>query len=312
MPLIGTRAVVQPPVFQPPVAAPQPTAAWIAPDGTAWDLCAPGWVDGITLLAGVTGLGAAPRVVTSRALSSGGVYGRWSHADMRTVNLPLLIHSATPDVLAGLWSGLTRAFTQTTPPAAAPTLGQLQITRPGGFYRQASGFYVGGMEGSDDYGGYPTDRTAVVQLACPNPWWYGPGTELVAFDYAVARNYYSPYLTVSPDHQLGVQQLRVDGDLPTFPVWTLTGPASGVTITLVDGPSWTYTQPIAAGRTVTVDTAASTVVDDAGVNQIGALGWPGSQLFALPAGVSTVQIDMQSASVGSGVHASYSAVYESA
>lgn len=311
MPLVaGVGSVVDPgPVLG---GVPVMAADWYSPDGTVWDLLgnapsAPLWTR-----PGVSGIGAAPRTVTSRALATGGTVGRWSHADERLIAWPLGL-----DVGVGflghddLWRMFLRSWTATSPAAGVPRYGLLRITRPDGTWRQLSCRYQSGLEfqGGPDL---PGQGSPVLSIVASDPWWYGPSQSALHFGFTAPRSYFDPYETVSPTQTVGAQLITVDGDVDASPVWTLTGPALGYTVS-IPGRSFTYNAPLAAGEQVTVDVGARTVTAAAtGASRIGSLTLPGSQLFTLPAGRVLATVDIAGAQPGAAVDLSYAPRFESA
>ena len=297
MPLLLPRTIVpeppgptDPEVPGPPIPEPPPpevqvvAATWTAPDGTVLNLMDEWSPTGVMLLSeGVAGLGAAPRSVSRVALPTGGSAVRWSRADERIVTLPLMLQAPTPDEFLSLRRQVTRAFTQTTPAAGMPTQGTLRITRGDGSWREISGVYLSGLEWEDsDRKGVDHD-VIVVQLLC-DPWWRGESVQELEFAYVGNRDYLSPYETVSPDRTLGEATVNILGDVDALPVWTITGPATSVTVRYPGaGPGWTF-GAIAAGVSVTIDVEKSTVTDSTGANRIANVAWPTSRLFTLRPG----------------------------
>lgn len=305
MPLLtpapGSVVVAPPaPVLQFPYPAQRVTAQWFSPNGTVWDLTAPIGSYGVALLDGVAGLGAAPRQSIRHALATGGTYGRWSYADERIITLPLIAPSA-------LYPAFARSITVTTPAAGRPSPGRLRVTNVDGTWREVKANYLGGLENVNDSS--PDGRPAVVQLFCPEPWFYGEASAALTFDYVATRSYFSPYETVTPNNEVGTSDAYIDGDVAARPVWTLLGPGSLYTVTAPSG-SFTYQAGLAVGQSVVVDVEALTVVDNTGANVIGNLSWPGSKLFTLPAGAITITVAISGAGSGAGVHLSYRPCFE--
>lgn len=309
--LVGAGSTVDPGTVAVDLGGvPAMAADWYSPDGTVWDLLgnapdAPLWTR-----PGVSGIGAAPRAVTSRALATGGTLARWSHVDERLVAWPLGL-----DVGVGflghddMWRMFVRAWTATTPAAGVPRAGLLRITRPDGTWRQLACRYQSGLEfqGGTDL---PGQGSPVLSLAASDPWWYGPTQVALTFAYVPPRNYLAPYETLSPTHTTGQAPVAIDGDVDASPVWTLTGPAASYAVG-IPGRSFTF-GALAAGEKVTVDVGRRTVTDATGANRFGGLTLPGSQLFTLPAGISRLLVDMTGGQPGAQVDLQYQPRFESA
>lgn len=287
MPLLVSPPTTTPPEVPPPTTEPAQRligARWTAPNGEALPLITFGPSAGIRLLAGADGFGAAPRVVTTQALATGGSIPRWSHAAERLLALPLHFHAPTNGDLIALQRTAARLFLATTPPAGTPTPGVLRITRGDGTWREISALYLDGLSWADDTMLGPQIARAVVQLVAPDPWWYGDTVVALEFGADAGRNYLAPYETVSPNRTLGAATVTVTGDVDVSPVWEITGPATTVTVRYATaGPGWTF-GAIDDGETITVDVAASTVTDHTGANRVGDISWTTSRLFTLRPG----------------------------
>lgn len=95
-------------------------------------------------------------------------------------------------------------------------------------------------------------------------------------------------LRVSSSQALGSLTIENPGDVDAFPVWTIDGPATSVSITL-DGVGFTYGETLVSGNRITIDTRTATVTNAAGVNKYGFLG-TAPKLFRIPPGTSTLSI----------------------
>ena len=297
-----------------PAAARYIALQYTSPSGDVLSLSDDSDVAGIHTLTGIDGLGAAPRALTLQPLATGGAYARWSHAEPRMITLPLHLQADSNPELVALRRRLTLALLSTVPAAGVPTPGTLRVTRSDGTWREIGCLYSDGLGGADEGSLTPLVDRAVLQLICPDPWWYGENA--VAADFAAsltARNYLNPYETVSTGRTLGTVQVDIVGDAAVSPVWTITGPATSVTVRYQpSGPGWTY-GAITAGRTVTIDTENYTVTDDTGASKIGSIAWPTSTLFHMSPGPSTLTVSIQGGTTGvSGVRLSYRPRWEAA
>lgn len=130
------------------------------------------------------------------------------------------------------------------------------------------GYYTDGFNITYGRDGNRTYAKVVIQLRCPEPY----------FKNAAATT--ATYTT------LGTKTVVNDGDVPTYPVWTLTGPLANVSFT-ANGKSWTYAGTLASGESVIVDTKEKTVKTPAGVNKYAELGLT-PNLFPLESGTNSV------------------------
>lgn len=311
MPLLaGRNSLPPPPSGGPDDIRSYVGASWLSPSGALIDLMAVGATEGAVILHdGVSGLGAAPRVVTRQPLSTGGSLARWSWADERTITLPVLLFSDTTEGLHNLRRTFTRAFLETAPASGVPTPGTLRMTRVDGSWREVSAIYTEGLAWEDTgfHGIY--EDVVVLTLVCPDPWWYGPQQPAIEWRPTVQRDYLNPYETVSPSVTLGEQTIEVLGDAPADPVWTLGGPMTSATAGIVGGPEWTYGD-VLSSETITLDTSSTppTVTDQSGANRIGDLDWPSSTLWQLPPGETLINVNLtggQTAPVPSYIRMTY-------
>ena len=320
MPLLVRRITPEPPPTptpppEPPIPAPVQfiDAQWTSPDGEELELMAPSNSDGVHLLAGADGLGAAPRSVATRPLATGGSMARWSHAEERLITLPMQIQAMTHGAFVELRRKVVRAFLATTPAAGDPRPGTLRITRADGTWREIKAIYLDGLSWSDDTVFGPNLDRAVVQLVAPDPWWYGDTVPALEFGTGEARDYFDPYETVSADRELGAATVEILGDVAASPVWTITGPATSVTVRYAEaGPGWTFGQ-ILPGETITIDVERYAVYDNTGANRIGNIAWTTSTLFTLRPGPNDLLLSITGGVTGqSKITLTYRPRYETA
>lgn len=115
--------------------------------------------------------------------------------------------------------------------------------------------YDGGLEGSELSNN--TFRRGALSLRALDPWWYGAAESrtmsLVAAtafdDAAIAFD-----SAVTPFDGGGTTTFTVGGDADAYPVWTLTGPFTSLTIVVAGSESFALSSALAAGSYITVDT----------------------------------------------------------
>jgi len=111
--------------------------------------------------------------------------------------------------------------------------------------------YEAGIDGSGDV--TPTMRVVVVSLIALDPWWYGPtesqglssGTS-TTFDASIAFDAFMPF------DGGGSGSSVVTGDTGAYPVVTVTGPATTLTVG-AGGLFWSIASPLLAGDVLVVD-----------------------------------------------------------
>ena len=313
MPLLVRPTPAAPPVVGVPPQPPERLVdvRWVAPDGTVLPMMSDG--EGVHVLAGGEGFGAAPRILATRSLSRGGVVARWSHADARIITLPIHLQAETQGAFVELRRTLARAFLQTTPPAGVPQTGTMRVRRADGTSREVNAVYMDGLGWGDDSTAGPNIDRSVLQLLCPDPWWYGASQVALEFGINAGSSYFVPYETVSPDRTVGSTVVNIVGDVAAMPVWVVTGPAESVTVRYEPaGPGWTY-GAIPAGVSVTIDTANNTVTDSTGANRIGNLAWGTSRLFSMHPGPNDLVMSLRGGINGqSSIRMTYRPRYETA
>lgn len=283
----------------PPTAEPATliNLLWTAPDGTDLPLMSTG--NGVHVLAGIDGLGAAPRSITMQPLATGGAVARWSHASERLITLPLHLQAETNADLVELRRTVTAAFLSTAPAAGVPIPGTLRVTRSDGTWRETKAIYMDGLGGQDETSLSPHVDRCVLQLIAPDPWWYGGSSVALEFaDTTTSRNYLAPYETVSTGRTLGGVTVNVNSDAAVSPVWTITGPAQSTTVRYEsNGPGWTF-GAIAPGGEITIDVEKYTVTDETGASRIGNIAWPTSSLFQLNPGPNRLLVSITAGQSG--------------
>ena len=303
MPLRASVVAAPPPPPPPGQSVEHLFVTWTAPDGTVIPLTnrSLGW----WLIPGAVYLGAAPVTVVTDPNPRGGVTVRHVQPEMRIVALTAHVQGATHVEFMSRWRQLSRAFTQTR--RLGP--GVLTVTQPDGVSRQISAYYQSGMDGQPGLG-WLQDQP-VITLLCEDPYWTDVEDTTVVRTYSAgdAESFLAPFPHITDSRVLGSTTISVDGDAEVWPVWTITGPASGITATRSDtGDSFTLT-PIGgamiAGDTVTITTDPPSVIGPAGTSWIAALDWPDAVLWGLPPGDTPVVFTVSGGDVTTSITLAY-------
>lgn len=164
---------------------------------------------------GAAGLGMPPvEPVLEKLPFTAGSLLRYTQVQPLEIELPITLLAASMGALMTAQAFLRAWFATGDERTRAP--GYLRITRPSDdAVRQVACYYTGGLEG-DLSTGSPSNTTVVVSLVAPDPYWTdtSPST--------------TTYLQANIGSSLGVLN---PGDFDAFPIWTITGPASAITIT---------------------------------------------------------------------------------
>jgi hypothetical protein len=314
MPLIAGQG-------RPPGPSPLPgvgfaTATYTDPAGTVWPLTntESGW---FTLADGVSGLDMAPYQLTKDAHPRGGSRLRHAQPAERAIVWPLYVYGATHVEFIDQWRALGRAFSRTLREGA----GWLEIARPDGRRRRIRVIYEDGFEGRSARGYGITSDTAFVTLYCPDPYWVDPVPVTEQREYGTGVDFLNPFPSVSSSQVLGTTTLHNPGDVDAWPRWTITGPASLITMTHLDtGEAFSVDPnaddvehgPLLDGEQVVVTTDPPRVRGPEGEVWTAALNWPGATLWSLRQGLNNVAFQLDGAGAGSRVEVSFEARYEMA
>lgn len=317
MPILAGALVapVPPPVA--PVVVVEPRdyarARWIDPLGNEWplDMAELGWFT----LDVVSGLGAAPIAMTTDDAPRGGSSVRHIQPVSRLITWPLHIYGQNHTEFLTRWRQLVRAFTMTR--RRGP--GRLVISRSDGTEREILAYYQEGFNGEPGHGYVEDD--VVLTLFCPDAYWRDADAIVQTRAYGVAGSYLSPYLTLASSQVLGETTLTNPGDTEAYPDWTITGPASLITVTNDStGESWTLDPnatgiahgPLLVGETVTVSTDPPAIRGPGGAVWTAALNWPGAVLWPLDEGQVDVTFAVTGAAAGTSVSLAFRPRYETA
>lgn len=214
-----------------------------------------------------------------------------------------------------------RSLTHALRPRAG--LGHLTAVADDGTSRTLPCYYRKGLEA----GVYRVTRfRAALEFWAPVPWWRG---NPVAVGYGLAAP--SPFfpilpIVLSPSTITGATTVDLsDTDAPTWPVWTVTGPGTQLTLSNSypqvrdDGSTVTVTQTlvlnsvIGDGQTVTIDSrpGQQTVTRSDGVSLFSLLG-SDPALFPLADAVNTVQAVLTNATAASRIAGTADRLYSGA
>lgn len=134
--------------------------------------------------------------------------------------------------------------------------GTLTVTQADGAARTIGARYSAGLEGDESLDA--AGRTwclGVLTFACPSPFWLGPEVT-TEWRAAVAGSFFPVLpLVVGNSQVLGSVTVDNDGDDDAFPVWTITGPATAISLTNVTtGDVLVLAHTISVGDTIVIDT----------------------------------------------------------
>jgi hypothetical protein len=251
------------------------------------------------------GFGIPPaQVRIDPSAGDGGVF-RHSKRGVRDIDLQVTILGTDRNDVQTKLRRLSRILQDTSGPTS------LHANYSTGEVLELQVHYVGGAEskwGSD--AGLVWNRW-VLSFQAPQPYWESDDVEEFVVTTGNTGRGLLPQLTklqLTSSQVFGVITVDNAGDVPAYPVWYVRGPISDVEISY-GGQSFSFTEPVADGETITVNTATGTVVDDLGTNRYSILA-PAPKLFRVDPGVSSITVNGVAATTAAEVRLDYSPLFE--
>ncbi|WP_443095026.1 phage distal tail protein [Rothia koreensis] len=267
--------------------------------------------DGYILKQGVTGLGIAPVEHELSSIPSGhGALLRHTRLTERELFFPVFVYGDSYEQV----DKRRDALFSLVDPVKGPVRVSVQSRTRNSDVRWVDAVYSEGLDG--DYG---TDFGGCYQhigltLKVPSAFWSAdPVSRLFQIKPGVKpfiskSSEFFPVI-LSSSSVAGVFAIRVDGDKPVWPIFTVTGPGSDLTIE-ANGKRIKYEGDIKVGRRITFDTAAGDVYDKNNPN--GEL-WNRVSLdtdfFQLEPGVNQVKVTFTGATEASLLELTYKPQY---
>lgn len=241
---------------------------WEAWDGTAWDLLDP--QAGTFLVEGVRGLTMPPatRHTTESPAVAGTDDSDDDHVGEREVFLPLFVYS---DAGSQAWVERDRAFWRGL---RRRKYGWLVVVHPDGTERRLRCKFVD--DGSHAFPVDPTRRGWAlygITLVAPQPYWQGAPVVRSWKAGEPVEFFQADGLHIAPASRIDTATIDNDGDVEAWPVWTIHGPTSSVTVG-VDARVVEVPFTLAEGESLVIDThpTVQTAADHAGADRTGELG----------------------------------------
>ncbi len=262
----------------------------------------------VIMARGATGLGMPTFAATRERWPGGaGAILRDLRAEERAFSLPWVVEARDR---AALWQTL-RDLRRRVNPLKGPVT--LVCTAPDGGRRELVATYQGGLE--DDSGGgddQPEWQRHAVAFVADDPW-YRDAAETV-HEWTGASQVHRPFfpllpLRLSSSGLFATPTLAVAGDLTARPVWTIRGPATGVTLrNTTTGGLLVIDLTLAAGESLRIDTSPRTP----GIARDTGLRWfpqAGSTLWGLEPGSNSLAITIGGATAATSVTLAYRPLY---
>lgn len=216
-------------------------------------------------------------------------------AEPRDVFLPLLLKAQDLMSLRSLKQDLTSYLNPRNGPVT------LRVALPDATARLIDGYYRP-VPGTMDTGTWGVSWQMLgIIIHAAQPFWRSEVDWSVTWAVSSSSASPLPILPLAPgsSNVLGATNpVTIGGDLPTQPVWYITGPLTQVQVTDVGtGASFTFTASVASGDTWVIDTRRGQqgVFDPSGVRQRSTLN-AGAQLFPIQPGISQITTAVTGAS----------------
>nr|WTB31177.1 phage tail family protein [Streptomyces sp. NBC_00830] len=246
------------------------------------------WEDGWVLQPGIRGLDMPGfDFYTDASPQIDGNSLRGLRAQPREIFLPVAFFGPDrPSFLAR-----KRSFFRTLNPYLG--LGTLTQTEADGSARTIEAYYVAGAEG--DLGQDNSDlhwQVVGLTFSCPSPYWLGDQVSKT-FSTGASGSFFPVLpLTVRDSQVLGDATIDNPGCAPSFPVWTIHGPATSAVVTnTTTGQSFSVTASLGSSDVLVIDTRerVQTAVLNGSTNW-----WPNlttdSELWALQPGRNDISL----------------------
>lgn len=194
---------------------------------------------------GSIGLGAPPVQIADEKLPwAAGSVVRQQSVQPAKMTIPVMVHQSTMADLVAAVDTLRDWFDTGNEQRRTP--GYFRVIREDDTVRQRLCYYAGGLEGNLQDGG-PTHVLYGIELSAPDPWPTDEADQIQIYDITDFPFTGSAYQ--------GAIAVFNDGQLDAYPVWTITGPAQGISLfNTTTGKAWGWGGIVPAGQTLTVDT----------------------------------------------------------
>lgn len=245
------------------------------------------------------------RFVTDTSPTQPGSLVRSTRHESRRLVVPIVVQGATSSELRTNIRNLNYALD----PVRGS--GQLKVTGPDGTTRIVNAYLEDGM-GLEESLNSTVGRTwqrASLQFFCEEPYWLDEVTTSSTVAYNTTTATFFPFfpLRLSSSTVFGATTIDNDGDVQTWPRWTITGPGSAIYLkNLTSGKTLYLNTTLTAGEIVTIDTTPGvrSVTKNDGTNLFQYLSTT-SSLWPLLRGSNSIQLEMSSAVTGSAIAYSY-------
>lgn len=249
--------------------------------------------------------GMPPYALTeSRTPLTDGAVLRYVLADVREVDVPLLV---TASSYAELYDALA-ALEVALNPKSGP--GKLRVTAPNGNIRDINCTYASGFE--HDLGqGTIGSLASILVFRAHDPYLYDVMATQIGPFFASTAPAFFPILPIHLGSSSVLSSFSVDnsGHAEAYPVWTIHGPGSAITLTNnTTGKALALTGngglTLGASDVLTIDTQARTLLLNGVTSEYSKLSFA-SSLWLLAKGFNSIAVSMTGTTSASYIQGSY-------
>lgn len=190
-------------------------------------------------------------------------------------------------------------------------IGKIRCVSPDGVDRYISCLYKDGLQGEAGKEGGVYWSKMVLVFRAFDPYFYGLETTEV-FQLDENPPLWFPFFPLNLGGDAVSSQINIDydGDVKTYPTWTIHGPGDDPKLTnQTTGESLSISNvTLDENQIITIDTKNRKIILDDNINLLPSLAW-GSTFWALEPGMNQVKIEMANATSLSSIQLAYSPRY---
>lgn len=189
-------------------------------------------------------------------------------------------------------------------------MGKIRFISPDGIDRSISCLYKDGLQGEEGKDGVYW-RKIILTFRAFDPFFYGSETTEV-FKLDENPPLWFPIFPLNLGGDAVSSQINIDndGDVRTYPTWTITGPGENPKMTNLTTGEYVSLNDIALSESdsITIDTKRRLITLSDGTNLLPILSW-GSTFWALEPRQNSIKIEMANATSDSSIQLAYSPRY---
>lgn len=253
---------------------------------------------------GKMGFGLPPiELITEQVPSRPGTRHRRTKILPRQLDIPLHFTEPTYEEFKAKLNSIENWFYPD--PEKGP--GILRITNAQGITKEINAYYQSGLQGNEslDSTGYNW-QDAVITLLAPDPYFRSTAAITIVYTLGEPATFF-PLLPIRLTRTdiFSDPSVNNTGDVPTYPIWTIYGPATNITLvnsSLSPVRTIEIAYTLLEGETITIDTREDMrwVLKNDGTNLYGFLTNT-SFLWPLVKGVNNLQIELENSTAASSV-----------